>query len=185
MFHVPVIPDPSHCEVLTSYGKGVAIFEPCAVEFVNRTRDQTARELSALDRYVEGWAKADVDKICDASAPGYRFTDPLVGTYGRSSLRKYFDELQCRFSRIGIIGKDEFVFFLRGPMQRSHVQRFQFWREAPLIGLTGVAEIQIGERGIIAEHVSYDGNLSSDMLREIRLPPSTPSESQAASDGST
>src|SRR5262249_55361509 len=108
MFHVPAIPDPSRCEVITSYAKGVAIFEPCVVQFVKRTRDQSAHELSALDRYVEGWAKADVDKICDASAPGYRFTDPLVGTYGRSSLHKYFDELRCRFSRIGTIGKDEF-----------------------------------------------------------------------------
>jgi hypothetical protein len=178
MFHVSAIPDPSHCEVITCYAKGVAVFEPCVVQFVNRTRDQSAHELSALDRYVEGWAKADVDKICDASAPGYRFTDPLVGTYGRSSLHKYFDELRCRFSRIGTIGKDEFFFFLRGPMERTHVRRFQFWREAPLIGLTGVAEVQIGERGIVAEHVSYDGNLASDMLREIRLLPSTPSESR-------
>jgi hypothetical protein len=175
MLHVPAMPDPSHCEVLTSYAKDVADFEPCAVRFVNRTRDPSAHEISVLDRYVEGWAKADVDKICDASAPGYRFTDPLVGTYGRRSLRKYFDELQCRFSRTGTIGKGELVFFLRGPMARSHVRRFQFWREAPLIGLTGVAEVQIGERGIVAEHVSYDGNLASDMLREIRLCPSTPS----------
>jgi hypothetical protein len=93
-------------------------------------------------------------------------------------LHKYFDELQCRFSRIGAIRKDELVFFLRGPMEWSHVRRFQYWREAPLIGLTGVAEVHIGERGIVAEHVSYDGNLASDMLRETRLRPSQP-----ASDG--
>src|SRR5262249_4550592 len=58
MFHVPAIPDPSRCEVITSYAKGVAIFEPCVVQFVNRTRDHSAHELSALDRYVEDWAKS-------------------------------------------------------------------------------------------------------------------------------
>jgi hypothetical protein len=46
---------------------------------------------------------------------------------------------------------------------RSH-KELQFWREAPRIGLTGVAEIEIGERGITAERVAYDLNLASDIL---------------------
>ena len=46
----------------------------------------------------------------------------------------------------------------------SH-KELQFWREAPRIGLTGVAEIEIGEQGITAERVAYDLNLASDILR--------------------
>jgi hypothetical protein len=46
---------------------------------------------------------------------------------------------------------------------RSH-KELQFWREAPRIGLTGVAEIEIGERGVVAERVAYDLNMASDML---------------------
>jgi hypothetical protein len=47
---------------------------------------------------------------------------------------------------------------------RSH-NELQFWREAPGIGFTGVAEIEIGERGVVAERVAYDLNLASDILR--------------------
>ena len=43
------------------------------------------------------------------------------------------------------------LFFLRGPMKLRSLKEFQFWREAPRIGLTGVAEIEIGERGVAAK----------------------------------
>ena len=46
---------------------------------------------------------------------------------------------------------------------RAQVER-QFWREAPRIRLTGVAEIEIGERGVEAERVAYDLNLASGIL---------------------
>jgi hypothetical protein len=46
---------------------------------------------------------------------------------------------------------------------RSH-KELQFWREAPRIGLTGVAEIEVGEQGVIAECVAYDLNMASDIL---------------------
>jgi hypothetical protein len=49
-------------------------------------------------------------------------------------------------------------------MKLRSPQELQFWREAPRIGLTGVAEIEIGERGVVAERVAYDLNLASDML---------------------
>ena len=48
---------------------------------------------------------------------------------------------------------------------RSNGRDLRFWREAPLIGPTGVAEVEIGERGVIAERVAYDGNLASNTLR--------------------
>jgi hypothetical protein len=104
------------------------------------------------------------EKILDATAPSYRFTDPFVGSFDRRSLHKYFDLLKDRLSCTGAISRRELAFFLRGPMKlRSH-NELQFWREAPRIGLTGVAEIEIGERGVAAERVAYDLNLASDIL---------------------
>ena len=72
---------------------------------------------------------------------------------------------EAGLSRAGAIGWRELAFFLHGPMKRqSHARGLQFWREAPRIGLTGLAEIEIGKRGVIAERVAYDLNLASDML---------------------
>jgi hypothetical protein len=166
MLHRPGMPDPCQREVVNSYAMGIVDIGACAVQFVNRARDQNARRIAALDHYVEGWAEADVDKIFDATAPSYRFTDPLVGSFSGRLLHEYFDILQCRFSRAGTITKHELAFFLRGPLEgRSNGRDLRFWREAPLIGLTGVAEVEIGERGVIAERVAYDSNLASNTLR--------------------
>ena len=157
MLHRPEMPDPCQREVVNSYAIGIVDVGVCAVEFVNRARNQNARRIAALDHYVEGWAEADVDKIFDATAPSYQFTDPLVGSFSGRLLHEYFDTLQCRFSRAGTI---------TGPLERrSNGRDLRFWREAPLIGPTGVAEVEIGERGAIAERVAYDGNLASNTLR--------------------
>lgn len=139
--------------------------EPKVVQFLDRVRNRKANSTSPLDRYIEGWAQTDVEKILDATGPSYRFTDPLVGSFDGWSLHKYFDLLQDRLSCTGAINRRELAFFLQGPMKlRSH-RELQFWREAPPIGLTGVAEIEIGERGVVAERVAYDLNLASDILR--------------------
>jgi hypothetical protein len=45
------------------------------------------------------------------------------------------------------------------------LDRLTFFREAPLLGLTGVTFITIGERGVIAEAVAYDLNPALDVLR--------------------
>jgi hypothetical protein len=133
-------------------------------EHGNRVRDQNATPTSPLDRYIEGWAQADLDKILDATAPGYRFTDPFVGSFDGRSLHKYFDLLQDRLSCTGAISRRELAFFLHSPMKlRSH-KELQFLREAPRIGLSGVSEIEIGKRGVAAERVAYDPNLASDIL---------------------
>jgi hypothetical protein len=140
---------------------------PKVVRFLDRARDQSANRTSPLNRYIEGWAQSDLEKILDATAPSYRFTDPFVGSFDGRSLHKYFDLLQDRFSCTGVIRLRELVFFLRGPMKlRSH-KELQFWREAPRVGLTGVAEIEIGERGVAAERVAYDLNLASDILCRV------------------
>ena len=137
---------------------------PKVVRLLDRVRDQNANRTSPINRYIEGWAQTDLEKILEATAPSYRFTDPFVGSFDGRSLHKYFDLLQDKLSCIAI-SRRELAFFLQGPMKlRSH-KELQFWREAPRIGLTGVAEIEIGERGVAAERVAYDLNLASDILR--------------------
>jgi hypothetical protein len=112
---------------------------------------------------VEGWAEADLYKIFDATAPIYWFTDPLVGSFSGRSLHGYFHMLHDRFSRAGAITKHELAFFLRGTREeRAYGTGLRFWRESPVIGLTGVAEIELGPRGVIAERVVHDGNLAFD-----------------------
>jgi len=134
------------------------------VQFPDNVRDRNANPTSSLDRYIEGWVQTDLEKILDATAPGYRFTDPFVGSFVGQSLHRYFDLLQDRLSRIGAIGRRDLAFFLRGPMKQRSRNKLQFWREAPRIGLTGVAEIEIGKRGVASERVAYDLNPASDML---------------------
>ena len=144
--------------------RGVNDDGPKLVQFLNRVHDQNANPTSLLDRYIGGWAETDLEKILKATAPSYRFTDPFVGSFDGRSLHKYFDLLQDKLSCIAI-SRRELAFFLQGPMKlRSH-KELQFWREAPRTGLTGVAEIEIGERGVVAERVAYDLNMASDILR--------------------
>ena len=136
------------------------------VQLFDRARDQKASLRLPLDCYVEGWAEANVDKIIDATAPGYRFHDPFVGSFSRRSLHEYFDALEERLSCAGAIRRSDIACFLRGPIDRpSNPKGVQFWREAPRIGLTGVSQIEVGSRGVIGETVAYDLNSASDMLR--------------------
>ena len=69
---------------------------PKVVKFLDRVRDQNANPTSPLNRYIEGWAQTDLEKILEATAPSYRFTDPFVGSFDGRSLHKYFDLLQDR-----------------------------------------------------------------------------------------
>ena len=72
--------------------------------------------------------------------------------------------MQHRLARSGAVGPHDLGFVLRGPMD-ARSNELQFWREAPRIGLTGVAWIEIGPLGVSAEHVAYDLNMVSDLLR--------------------
>jgi hypothetical protein len=166
MLHSPTLAAQCQRVVVHPHAKSMVDIGAGLIRFVDRVRDHNARRVGLLARYVEGWAEADVDKICDATAPTYRFTDPLVGSFSGQSLHKYFDALQNTFSCAGRITKHDLPFFLRGPLERaSNGMDLRFWREAPLIGLTGVTEVEIREQGVIAERVAYDGNLASDTLR--------------------
>jgi hypothetical protein len=105
-------------------------------------------------------------EIVDATAAGYCFRDPLVGTFSRWSLREYFDVLMHACSRAGAVKRRDIAFELHGPMEGlSDLGGIWFWREAPRIGLTGITQIKVGEHGVIGESVAYEGNIASDMLR--------------------
>ena len=137
------------------------------VQFLDHASDYKAGRTSPLARYLEGWAEANLGKILDATAPGYRFRDALVGTFSRGSLRGYFDLLRKKLS-LARATRPDIAFFLRGPMARpSCPNGLQFWREAPRVGLTGISQILVGEGGVIAERVAYDLNEASDMLRRV------------------
>src|SRR5258705_1211043 len=122
-----------------------------------------ARQPWLPDGYVAGWATADPAKIAEAVAPGYHFHDPLVGIFSRRSMHEYFELLQTKFARAGAIRRQDVAFFLQGPLT-GRSGKLQFWREAPGVGLIGVAQIEVGPRGVIAERVAYDLNIASDLL---------------------
>jgi hypothetical protein len=119
-----------------------------------------------LDRYIDGWTEADPLKIIQATEPGYRFNDPLVGLFTRWSLPQYFELLHTRFAVAGAVMPRDFAFVLGGPTEGSTSRLYlRYWREAPRLGLSGIAEVKLGHRGVMAERVSYDLNLASGVLR--------------------
>jgi len=89
MLHSPAIADPSQRKVVNSYPIGTLGVGACALQFANRAQNQNEPRILAVDRHVEGWAEANVDKILDATAPSYRFTDPLVGSFSGRFLHEY------------------------------------------------------------------------------------------------
>jgi hypothetical protein len=145
-------------------------------ETVTETIAEAVSWSRLLDWYLEGWAEANVAKIFAATAHGYRFDDPLVGTFSRWSFPVYFEHLRGRFARAGAIATRDFTFSVSGPTDGPRRRgRLKFFREAPQLGLSGITFITIGERGIIAENVSYDLNLASDVLRNLAGGPGEPS----------
>ena len=129
---------------------------------LDRVHDQQSASW-LLDYYFDGWAEADAAMILDATAPNYHFHDPLVGLFSRQSFPEYFELLQAHFARAGTIERRDLAFRLHGPMN-GPATKLMFWREAPRLGLTGVAQIIVGPYGVVAERVAYDLNLASDLL---------------------
>jgi hypothetical protein len=150
-------------QVVSAHGQ--TIRTPRLATF-QQARKSKASRISSLDRYLEGWAKLNLEQIVDATATGYCFRDPLVGTFSRWSLHEYFYVLMHRCSCAGAVKRRDIAFELHGPIEGpSHLGGIWFWREAPRIGLTGVTQIEVGEQGVIGESVAYEANLASDMLR--------------------
>jgi hypothetical protein len=111
-------------------------------------------------------AEADPAKIAAATADDYDFHDPLVGHFSMRTLPQYFALLRSRFAVAGVAARRELAFTLRGPMpSASHSARRQYWRDAPLLGLTGFAEITMRRGHVAAEAVSYDLNMACEALR--------------------
>jgi hypothetical protein len=120
-----------------------------------------------LASYLRGWAEADPIRIAEATAPGYHFDDPLVGTYPVLALPRYFEAVRSRTGLGAIASREHLSFVLRGPMDASSARgELQFWREAPRLGLTGTSLIAIGPGGVTSERVAYDLNLASGQLRQ-------------------
>jgi hypothetical protein len=132
------------------------------------TRGRTEAELLAL--YIAGWSEADPRKIADAAAVDYAFEDALVGRFCRHSLAEYLEIVRCRFAVSGPTPRRDLAFALRGPMtgladkRRGHCWR-EFSREAPALGLIGIARIAVTPKGIIADAVAYDPNMATEVLR--------------------
>ena len=129
-----------------------------------RVDDPRPAQSCLPDRYIGGWATVDPVKMLAGTAPGYHLHDPLVGIFPRRSLHQYFELLRAAFARAGTVQRQDLAFFLQGPMATGRNGKLQFWREAPGLGLTGIAQIEIGPRGVIAERVAYDLNIASDLL---------------------
>jgi hypothetical protein len=139
---------------------------PAVRPSAGRLIDEGTLDNFPLTRYLEGWAEVNSAKILAATALGYRFCDPLVGTFFRRTVHEYFDLLQDRLSSGGAVGQADLAIFLHGPMDTpSRADELQFWREAPRVGLTGISKVKIGPRGVIADSVAYDLNLASDQNR--------------------
>src|ERR1700755_1978293 len=103
-------------------------------------RERTCQQL-LLDYYRAGWAAADPARILEAAAPNYHFYDPLVGLFSRLTLAHYFEILRRKCARAGSIERRDLSFILSVPM---HGSTDQYWRDAPQIGLTGIAQIVVG-----------------------------------------
>jgi hypothetical protein len=148
------------------HAAGIANANPNVAPISDRLSDHGTTRNRLLDCYLEGWAEGNLVKVLAATSPDYRFHDPFVGSFSRWSLHEYFDRVQRKLVRSGVVGPQDLGFFLRGPMD-ARPSGFQFWREAPQIGLTGVAWIEIGRLGVSAEHVAYDLNMASELLRGV------------------
>ena len=159
-----VLSRPSESDHARGHVVGITEAHGNVVQLVDHLPDHATVRNLLLDCYRQGWAEANLAKILAATTPRYRFYDPLVGNFSRWSLHEYFDCVRDRLSRSGTIARQDMAFFLRGPMG-ARPNGLQFWREAPRIGLTGVARVEIGELGVSAETVGYDLNLASDLLR--------------------
>jgi hypothetical protein len=107
--------------------------------------------------------------IAGAAVDGYRFHDPLVGVFTGQRLSRYFEFLHAHFDCDGVRAQP--AFHLRGPLDGYVQGEFTFFREAPQLGLTGIARILVGRRGVMAETVAYDLSMATELLRSPHIDP--------------
>jgi len=126
------------------------------------SQDAQSTAKGSLALYIAGWSEVDQAKIADATSEGYEFHDPLVGRFSKRTLPQYFALLRSRFAAAGLVRTGDLAFTLRGPMQSVPGE---YWREAPFLGLSGVARITVTPQGVAAETVAYDLNMACETLR--------------------
>jgi hypothetical protein len=135
---------------------------PASLAIESRPQTEAAPWRRSLLQYITGWAQADPAMIAGAVIEEYRFHDPLVGMFTGKRLPRYFALLDARFAA-GL--RAQAAFYLHGPMDGCVQGELVFFREAPQLGLTGIARILIGTRGVMAETVAYDLNMATELLR--------------------
>ena len=140
---------------------------PAALSGVQSRLQTEAAPWRSLMQYLMGWAQADPAMIAGAAIDGYRFHDPLVGEFTAQRLSRYFEFLHAQFDCDGVRAQP--AFYLRGPMDGCAHGEFAFFREAPQLGLTGIARILVGPHGVIAETVAYDLNMATETLRSPHI----------------
>lgn len=118
-----------------------------------------------LSHYLEGWASADASKIAEVTMAGYRFQDPLVGTFDRDSIQHYFAILRQRVGFESSRVKQCKVCLSPFDQLQEGTEKFRFWRTISECGLSGTSDIEIGVDGILHEVVCYDPNLATEWLR--------------------
>jgi len=153
-------------DVCAACGRSGRFASPSHVPRHRQRGEEAIVEGGPLGLYLRGWSEANPAKIIDATADGYDFYDPLVGRFSRRTLTQYFALLRARFSVGRAVRWPELAFNLRGPIQNQTSETsYQFWREAPMLGLTGASSIATTPAGIVTETVTYDLNISCDWLR--------------------
>jgi hypothetical protein len=120
-----------------------------------------------LARYLEGWAEVSPGKIRAATAPEYCLNDPFIGSFSRWSIGGYLKRLHWKFVCADYFtSMHDLAIVMHGPMPESLQQApLKYFREAPKLGLTGIACITVGDSGVTGETVAYDLSLASEILR--------------------
>ena len=118
-----------------------------------------------LERYLAGWAAADLGRIMAAVAADYRREDPLVGAFDRDDLGAYL-ALLCQRVGFGALRVYRHKVWFEGAAALPALGRpLRLWRALPETGPAGISEIELGAAGVRRERLCYEANLATEQLR--------------------
>ena len=118
-----------------------------------------------LERYLAGWAAADLGRIVAAVAADYRLDDPLVGVFDRDALGAYLALLRQRVGFGALRMYRRKVWFEGRAALPALGRPLRLWRTLPETGLAGISEIELGVTGVRRERLCYEANLATEQLR--------------------
>ena len=127
-----------------------------------------ARPERQLERYLAGWAAADLARIRAAVAADYRLEDPLIGVFDRDGLGAYLALLRARVGFGALRVYRHKVWFAGSAALPALGRPLRFWRSLPEAGLAGTSEIELGARGVRRERLCYEASLATEQLRAVR-----------------